>query len=109
MFTKIMITLGIMGMAAALVYFMIADKTEGQQVQVVENTKLYFVVAAALVPAGYILRYVGKFLGLGTSRCRKCGKRIEKQEMFCFDHSFELVQNARERTRHLDTRQKPRS
>jgi hypothetical protein len=109
MFTKILITLGIVGMAASLVYFMVADKSEGREVEVVENTKLSFIVAAAMVPAGYILRFLGKLLGLGSSRCRKCGKRIEKQEMFCFDHSFELVQNAKERTRFVDTRQKPRS
>jgi hypothetical protein len=109
MFTKILITLGIIGMAGALIYFMVADKTEGREVEVVENTKLYFVIAAALVPTGYILRFLGKFLGVGTSRCRKCGKRIEKQEMFCFDHSLQLVQDAKERTRFIDARQKPRS
>jgi hypothetical protein len=109
MFTKILITLGILGMAGALIYFMVADKSEGKEVEVVENTKLYFVVSAAMVPAGYILRYLGKLVGVGTSRCRKCGKRIGKGEMFCFDHSFELVQEAKERTRHIDSRPKPRS
>jgi hypothetical protein len=109
MFTKILITLGIIGMAGALIYFMVADKTEGQEVQVVENTKLAFMISAALVPTGYILRFLGKLFGVGSSRCRKCGKRIEKQEMFCFDHSLQLVQDAKERTRFIDTRPKPRS
>jgi hypothetical protein len=106
MFTKILITLGILGMAGALIYFMVSDKSEGREVEVVENTKIYFAVSAAMVPLGYILRFLGKVVGVGTSRCRKCGKRIEKQEMFCFDHSFELVQNAKERTRHIDARHK---
>ena len=108
MFSKILITLGIIGMAGTLVYFMVADKTEGQEFEVVKNTKLYFVVSAALVPAGYILRFLGKIMGVGSSRCRKCGKRIAKNEMFCFDHSLQLVQDAKERTRFLDTHQKPR-
>jgi hypothetical protein len=108
MFSKILITLGIIGMAAVLVYFMVADKSEGQEVVVVKNTKLYFVIAAALVPAGYILRFLGKIMGVGSSRCRKCGKRIAKNEMFCFDHSLQLVQEAKERTRFIDAHQKPR-
>ena len=109
MFTKILITAGVIGMALALVYFMFADKTPGTEQQVVDQTKLIFFGSAALIPAGYLLRFLGRILGLGEGRCKKCGKRVERQEMFCFDHRLEAIRQAQDRgTRFSDQKPKPR-
>jgi predicted nucleic acid-binding Zn ribbon protein len=109
MFTKILITAGVIGMALALVYFMFTDKPPGSEQKVVDQTKLIFFGSAALIPAAYILRFLGTILGLGSGRCKKCGKRIERQEMFCFDHRLETIRQAQDRsTRFSDQKPKPR-
>ncbi len=109
MVSKILITLGVLGMAVALLYFVVADKSPGNDAKVVENTKLIFLVSAALVPTGYLLRFLGNILGLGYGRCKKCGKRIERQEMFCFDHRLESIRKAQDHSsRFSDQKPKPR-
>jgi predicted nucleic acid-binding Zn ribbon protein len=109
MFTKILITAGIIGMALALGYFMFADKSPGNEEKVVDQTKLIFFGSAALIPAAYVLRILGNILGLGSGRCKKCGKRIDRQEMFCFDHRLESIRQAQDRsTRFSDQKPKPR-
>lgn len=109
MLSKILITAGIIGMAIALLYFMAADKTDENRQEVVNKTKLIFFGSAALIPAGYILRFLGHILGVGYSRCKKCGKRIERQEMFCFNHRLETIRQAQDRgTRFSDQKPKPR-
>ena len=109
MFSKILITAGIVGMALALLYFVFADKSAGNEQQVVDYTKMIFFGSAALIPAGYILRFLGHILGLGSGRCRKCGKRIERQEMYCFNHRLESIRQAQDRsTRFSDQKPKPR-
>ena len=42
MFSKILITAGVLGMALALLYFVFADKSAGNEHQVVDNTKMIF-------------------------------------------------------------------
>ena len=109
MFTKILITAGILGMALALAYFMVADKSGSNNLKVVDQTKLIFFGSAALIPAAYVLRFLGSILGVNSGRCRKCGKRIERQEMFCFDHRLESIRQAHDRgTRFSDQKPKPR-
>ncbi len=109
MFSKILITSGVIGMALALLYFVVADKSTGNNQQVVDNTKMIFFGSAALIPTGYVLRFLGRILGVGSGRCRKCGKRIERQEMFCFDHRLESIRQAQDRgTRFSDQKPKPR-
>jgi hypothetical protein len=55
------------------------------------------------------LRFLGHILGLGSGRCRKCGKRIERQEMYCFNHRLESIRQAQDRsTRFSDQKPKPR-
>ncbi len=110
MFTKILITTGVIGMALALIYFVFADKSAGNEQQVVDYTKMFFFGSAALIPAAYVLRFLGHILGVGSGRCRKCGKRIERQEMYCFDHRLESIRQAQDRggTRYSDQKPKPR-
>lgn len=109
MFTKVLISAGVFGMAVALLYFMAADKSAGNNQQVVDYTKMIFFGSAALIPAAYVLRFLGSILGVGSGRCKKCGKRIERQEMFCFDHRLETIRQAQDRgTRFSDQKPKPR-
>jgi hypothetical protein len=109
MFTKILITAGVIGMALALLYFMAADINDENRQEVVDKTKLIFFSSAALIPAAYVLRFIGSIMGLGAGRCKKCGKRIERQEMFCFDHRLESIRQAQDRgTRFSDQKPKPR-
>jgi predicted nucleic acid-binding Zn ribbon protein len=109
MFTKLLISAGVFGMAAALLYFMAADKSGGNNQQVVDYTKMIFFGSAALIPSAYVLRFLGSLLGVGSGRCKKCGKRIERQEMFCFDHRLETIRQAQDRgTRFSDQKPKPR-
>jgi predicted nucleic acid-binding Zn ribbon protein len=109
MFTKILITAGIIGMAVALLYFMATTKTDENRQEVVNQTKMIFFGSAALIPSAYVLRFLGSILGLGSGRCRKCGKRIERQEMYCFNHRLESIRQAQDRsTRFSDQKPKPR-
>jgi hypothetical protein len=109
MFTKLLITAGVIGMALALVYFMVADKSGSNNLRVVDQTKLIFFGSGAVIAAAYLLRFLGNILGLGSGRCKKCGKRVERQEMFCFDHRLESIRQAQDRgTRFSDQKPKPR-
>ena len=111
MFSQIVRTVGWIGFAVAIGYFILADKTAGEQGSPVyiHYTQEIFLVSAALVVGGYALKYLSGLAGVGKSRCQKCGKRVAKSEMFCFDHKKEAIWEARERSRFSDGRIKSKS
>ena len=92
-------SLGYLGLIVATAYFVIYDRMANvTEVNYVRNTRDIFFVSVIMIAGGYILKYVGPFFGMGYGRCKKCGKRIEKQEMFCFDHRLETIRQAQDRT-----------
>jgi hypothetical protein len=101
MISLIIRTLGWFGLALALGYFMVADKIAGEEGNAiyVHNTQQIMMISAAMIVGGYVLKFLSGVVGIGKSRCKKCGKRISKNEMFCFDHKKEAIWEAKERTR----------
>ncbi|HSP07739.1 MAG TPA: hypothetical protein VLR94_11215, partial [Acidobacteriota bacterium] len=91
MFSQIIRTLGWIGFAVGIGYFILADETAREQGNPVyiHYTQEIFLASAVLVVGGYALKYLSGVAGVGKSRCRKCGKRVATNEMFCFDHKKE--------------------
>lgn len=101
MLSQVLRTIGFVGFALAVLYFMVADKIAGEQGNpiYIHYTQMIMAISGALVVGGYILKFLSHVAGVGTSRCKKCGKRVAKNEMFCFDHKKEAIWEAQERTR----------
>jgi hypothetical protein len=103
--TDIITAIGWFGFLVAIVYFVVYDRMGGTAgVDYVRGSRDILLVSAALVVGGYVLKFAGSAAGVGRGRCKKCGKRIEKQEMFCFDHRLEAIRQAQERTRSVNQR-----
>ena len=86
--------------AAGLIYYFVNSGDAGQIEETVLQTQTILIVAAGLIIGGYTLKFIGKRIGLGDhSRCKKCGKKIDKAEMFCFDHRRESIWQAQEKHR----------
>lgn len=100
MISQIIRTLGWIGFAVAAGYFILADRLEADQANsIIHTTRQIFYVSGALVIGGYVLKFLEHASGVGTSKCQKCGKRIAKNDMFCFDHKKESIWEAKERSR----------
>lgn len=106
MISTLITTLGWIGLAGALLYFIISDRSGDANHSYVDHTRMAMIVSAVMVVGGHILRYFGKVAGVGKGRCQKCGKRIEKTEMFCFDHRIQTIREAQDRTRYVGTKKK---
>ena len=101
MFSRWMTTLGWIGLGCAIAYFIVMDKSHAPASgsDYVHNTQTALLVSAGMVIGGHLLRMLGGMLGVGMGRCKKCGKRIAKSEMFCFNHQKEIIWESREKTR----------
>lgn len=101
MISLIVRTMGWVGFVVGIGYFIVADKIAGEKGNpiYVHYTQQILLISAALVIGGYILKILSGFAGVGSSRCRKCGKRIPQNAMFCFDHKREAILEAKERGR----------
>jgi len=98
--TNIITSIGWFGFLASAVYFIVYDRmSETTNVNYIMNTRNFLFASAGLVILGYVLKYTSTTLKLGSGRCRKCGKRIDKGEMFCFDHRREAIWQAKEKER----------
>jgi hypothetical protein len=92
--------LGWICFAAGLVYYFVNSGDAGRIQETVLQSQTIIITGSALVILGYVLRFISKKVGLGaTSRCKKCGKKIDKAEMFCFDHRREAIWEAQEKHR----------
>lgn len=103
MFSKIVVYLGYLGIFGAIVYWLVRGGTDAD-INVVNTTKQILLGACAVLAGGYILQYLGKIFGVGKGRCQKCGKRVDKGEMFCFDHRREAIWRAQEHDKTFGTR-----
>jgi len=100
---NILSSLGWLGFATGLVYYFLQDG-KGDAVLIekyVWQTQWILIVSAGLIVLGYVLSYMGKKTGLGqrTNHCKKCGKKIDKGEMFCFDHRRDSIWQAQDKHR----------
>ena len=91
-------TLGCMGLVFAIAYFVIYDRMEGTTVDYVRNTRDFALVSATMLVGGFLMKRLAPVFGFGQGRCKVCSKRIEKQEMYCFDHRLQSIRDAQDRT-----------
>ncbi len=103
MFSKIVITLGYLGFVAGIVFWLVQGGTDADA-HAVDTTRQILLGACAVLVGGYVLKYVAQFFGISKGRCQKCGKRIDKGEMFCFDHRREAIWHAQEHDKTFGTR-----
>jgi len=92
--------LGWMCFAVGLIYYFVksGDVTRIQETVVQSQTIL--IVAAALIIGGYILNFLSRKVSLGgQNRCKRCGKKIDRAEMYCFDHRRDSIWQAQEKHR----------
>lgn len=99
--TNIITTIGWFGFVLSAAYFIVYDRMSGStDPDYIMRSRDMLIASAGLVLLGYILKYLGSALKLGTGKCKKCGKRIDKSEMYCFDHRRDVIWQAREREQH---------
>lgn len=103
--TNIITTIGWFGFLASAIYFIVYDRMSGSTgSDYIFRSRDMLIASAALVLLGYFLKYLGGALKMGKGRCKKCGKKIDKGEMYCFDHRREAIWQAQERARSQKTR-----
>lgn len=97
--TNIITTIGWFGFLLGLAYFVVYDHwiSGSPDADYVTNTVRIWIASGALVLFGYALKFLAGVVGVGSGKCKKCGKRIDKGEMFCFDHRREQIWEAREK------------
>src|SRR3990172_4370717 len=102
MIIRIVISLGWFIFALALVYWFVSDQSgdPADAQEYVVRTKYFLTIAMGIILGGYALKYLGHMIGIGRyDRCQRCRKKIDKGEMFCFDHSRDAIWEAQERHR----------
>ena len=87
-------TIGWLGFAAGFIYYFANSDDTGHIQDVVVQTQTILIVAASFIVVGYIWKFVSK--KVDHSKCKRCGKNIDKGEMFCFDHRRESIWKAQE-------------
>src|SRR5437667_5228130 len=98
--TNIITTIGWFGFIVAFAYFLVYDRMSGTiSIDHVQNTRDILFASGTLVLGGYLLKYLASLFGVGKGKCKTCGKRIDKGEMYCFDHRIEAIRRAQERGR----------
>jgi len=85
-------------LAGGLIYYFINSSDQSRIQETVLRSQTIIIAGAALVILGYVLGFLGRKVG-GTNRCKKCGKKIDKTEMYCFDHRRESIWQAQEKHR----------
>lgn len=94
--THLIITIGWLGLGLGLVYALFQGHATEGDITHIHNVQRILMISGSVLVSGYVLRFLGLRLHLGSGRCKTCGKRIEKQEMFCFDHRIEKIRSAQE-------------
>jgi len=97
---NIISNVGWFGFFAAFAYFIYYDNFAGKtSVDYNMNFRYLCAAAAALVLAGYVLKFLGNTFKVGKGRCKVCGKKIGKTETYCFDHLTQVVTQGQEKSR----------
>jgi hypothetical protein len=100
---NVLSSLGWFGFAAGLVYYFIRDRYGDAALieEYVWHTQIILIVSAGLIVSGTVYRFMQKKTGIGQqmNRCRRCGKKIGKDEMYCFDHRRDAIWQAQEKHR----------
>lgn len=102
--SQVLQTLSWFGLAFALVYFVICDGMADAPANYVRNSRDIMFGSMILLVGGYLMKRLSPVLGVGQGRCKICRKRIEKQEMYCFDHRLQSIREAQDRTRMIGGR-----
>jgi len=92
--------LGWISLAGGLIYYSLHSNDKENIENIVVQTQTIIIAAVALIVSGYVIKIFNRKIGPGShNRCRKCGKKIDKTEMFCFDHRREAIWQAQEKYR----------
>ena len=103
--TNIITTIGWFGFVVSAAYFLVYDRMSGStNPDYIFRSRDMLIASAGLVLLGYILKYLGSALKMGTGKCKRCGKRIDKSEMYCFDHRRDAIWEAQEKARSQKSR-----
>jgi len=94
--TNLIITIGWFGLGLGLVYAFFQARSTATEVAHIQNVQRILLISGAVLVSGYVLKFLSQWLRLGFGRCKTCGKKIEKQEMFCFDHSIAKIRHAQD-------------
>ncbi len=88
-FLKLM---GLAGLLCSIGYFLYFDySSAGTDFDYITQTRNFFLISAVLILLGYIASFVENKLKIGSGKCKRCGRRTYKKEMYCFDHLKEAV------------------
>ena len=95
---RLVTIIGLVGLVFSAAYFVYFDQTNaGEGFDYIAHTRTYFLISAVVVVIGYVIRIVENKRGVGSGKCRRCGRRVLKNEMYCFDHLKDAVHNAVDR------------
>ncbi len=94
--TDLIITVGWLGLGLGLVYAFFLGRSAEGDITHIHNVQRILMISGSVLVSGYLLKFLGVRLHLGSGRCKTCGKRVNKHEMFCFDHRIEKIRNAQE-------------
>jgi hypothetical protein len=91
---------GWLGLVTGVVYYILNDSREApSDITYVQTTTQILLGSAIFIAAGYVLKFLSRKSGIGSGRCKECRKRIDKREMYCFDHRRQMIWEAQERNR----------
>jgi hypothetical protein len=89
---RILKLIGLAGLVFSAGYFLYFDQIKrGESLNYIIQTRDYLLISAGLFLVGYIVSRLETKLPFSYGRCKRCGRRIKKSEMYCFDHLKKAV------------------
>jgi hypothetical protein len=95
---RLLTILGLIGLLFSIGYFLYFDRTKsGEDFDYINQTRNHFIISAILIAGGYVVGSIEKRLGARSAKCKTCGRRIPRNEIYCFDHLKDAVDRAVDR------------
>jgi hypothetical protein len=89
---RIVKVFGLAGLVFSAGYFLYFDQFKpGGSFDYITRTRDFLLISAGLVVAGYIVQRLETKLPFSYGKCKRCGRRIKKNEMYCYDHLKKAV------------------
>jgi hypothetical protein len=95
---RLLTIVGLVAMVFSAAYFVYFDQTGvGEGFDYITKSRSYFLISLGLVVVGYIVRIIENRVAFGRGKCKRCGRRVEKNELYCFDHLKHAVDSGVDR------------
>lgn len=98
--------LGFTLFALLIAVYLISQMVEIPGAREVLTTALFSQIAALcvlMIVVGFVLPVLGGAAGVvAGKRCPRCGKRVEKNQIYCRDHQKAAIDEMRDRQRNFD-------